>query len=1014
MKSLLRLFIVLGMVFVLLVILNYESVYSHKGIEAKKGKMDLTNWDFGRDGIIRLDGEWEVYEGRLLTPKDFKGIGNLKPLPTGYVKLTLSPIHNEEGFNLSPKGVRTYRLNITLKNTKDILGLKVENIKMSNRVFINSKLEGQSGNPAFKDKGYKPNTAPYSTYFAIDGNKLQIILQVANFDYPFQGYLYKLHLGLQEHISLVTTTKISLEMAVTICAFFFSIYYLSIYSMSKKDKSYLYWGINIITIMIALFVSGQMILVELLPRIPFYAFIKLKQLAYMLRILSLIGIVNQINKNIIRKNELKAVKIIGISYITVVLITSYSISVYIDSVIYIPMICFLIILTTRLATDIFKNKKEALDRKESTLFVHCMISIIINAINNQLYSFNLVYSRLIGSSALGFFMIYMAYILSNRYFLAYRNMESMADRLMQMDIIKDEFITKTSYELKAPLYGIVKISETIIRENRELLDNSDFNKIIMLRSMALRLSGIVNNTLDVTLLRNNQLKLSISFVDIMVCANIVVEGFKYITQKKDIEITNNIRESVMVKGDKNKIGQVLFNLINNAVENMDKGKIEINIKKQGSRVSISVEDTGFGISLEKIEKVFRPYEYEGSEERSFGLYISRQLVELMEGELYLDWTEVNVGSRFIFSLPYTDKKSNLESKISEIDNYNIKPLTGILEKENIAGERNTILIVEDEMENIMVALSILRNEDYNVLIASSKDDAMRKVAENNIDLVILDLIIPGASGIDICKEMRKVYTLIEMPILISTLKNTNYDLNLALRAGANDFITKPFEEKEMIARVKTLINLKKSMEEAVKNELAFLQAQIKPHFLYNSLTAIISFCYTDGERAAKLLTHFSKYLRFTFDMDNKAMYTILRKELEAVDAYVEIKKARLGEKIKIEYDIQPDMMDEKIPSLYIQPLVENAINHGLYEKEDGGTVSVSVRRIEGRVFIQVKDDGVGMTKEKLKELNSMDYNNSGVGLSNIRKRARRLNEADMIIHSIEGKGTTITIIFRYL
>ena len=109
-----------------------------------------------------------------------------------------------------------------------------------------------------------------------------------------------------------------------------------------------------------------------------------------------------------------------------------------------------------------------------------------------------------------------------------------------------------------------------------------------------------------------------------------------------------------------------------------------------------------------------------------------------------------------------------------------------------------------------------------------------------------------------------------------------------------------------------------SHEEAAKNELAFLQAQIKPHFLYNAINTMVSFCYTDSERAASLLINFSKYLRLVFDVDHKSMLVSLEREIELIKAYVAIEKARFGGQISIEYTIEPELLSMEIPSFCLQ------------------------------------------------------------------------------------------------
>lgn len=206
-----------------------------------------------------------------------------------------------------------------------------------------------------------------------------------------------------------------------------------------------------------------------------------------------------------------------------------------------------------------------------------------------------------------------------------------------------------------------------------------------------------------------------------------------------------------------------------------------------------------------------------------------------------------------------------------------------------------------------------------------------------------------------------------------------------------------------------LAALMDSNEEAMNNELAFLQAQIKPHFLYNAINTMVSFCYTDSEKAAKLLVNFSKYLRLIFDIDHKLMIVPLQREIEMIKAYVEIEKARFGELINVEYDIDPELLSLKIPSFSIQPLVENAIKHGLCKKASGGTVLISVKKSDGVIIMKVSDTGIGMSAEKLDQLRNSESTNEGVGFFNVSRRIKSWKDAKLDIQSADGEGTTVTI-----
>ena len=206
-----------------------------------------------------------------------------------------------------------------------------------------------------------------------------------------------------------------------------------------------------------------------------------------------------------------------------------------------------------------------------------------------------------------------------------------------------------------------------------------------------------------------------------------------------------------------------------------------------------------------------------------------------------------------------------------------------------------------------------------------------------------------------------------------------------------------------------LATISSSREEASKNEFAFLQAQIKPHFLYNAINTMVSFCYTDGEKAASLLINFSKYLRLIFDIDHKSMMVPLEREIKLIKAYVEIEKARFGEQINVEYNIEPELLTMEIPSFCIQPLVENAIKHGLCKKDAGGTVLISAKKNEGSIFIVVSDTGTGMSAEKLTQLRNIESANEGVGFFNVSRRIKSWKDAQLNIQSTDGEGTTVTI-----
>lgn len=325
-------------------------------------------------------------------------------------------------------------------------------------------------------------------------------------------------------------------------------------------------------------------------------------------------------------------------------------------------------------------------------------------------------------------------------------------------------------------------------------------------------------------------------------------------------------------------------------------------------------------------------------------------------------------------------------------------------------EGQTILIVDDEASNIHTLLNILRRHDYNVLVAFSAKEALTKLQEyQQVDLVILDIMMPGTSGIELCQSLRSRHSILDLPILFATVKDAPSDIALGFRAGANDFVTKPFESETLMARIHNLLAMKLSIQEAIRHEHAFHQAQIKPHFLYNAMSSIISFCYTDGVKAAYLLTMLSQYMRFILDMDRSTLVIPLYRELELIQAYVEIEQARFGERFDYSSQVDDSLKAVNIPSLCIQPFIENAIRHGLFEKEGQGKVALRIQAGDGYMKILVEDDGVGIPADLLYTLNSQGELQGSIGIQNIRKRLDMIPGASLSIHSEADSGTKVTI-----
>ncbi|MNR05829.1 Sensor histidine kinase YpdA [compost metagenome] len=212
---------------------------------------------------------------------------------------------------------------------------------------------------------------------------------------------------------------------------------------------------------------------------------------------------------------------------------------------------------------------------------------------------------------------------------------------------------------------------------------------------------------------------------------------------------------------------------------------------------------------------------------------------------------------------------------------------------------------------------------------------------------------------------------------------------------------------ELKSRVKAWIDLKESISERLRMEAAWLQAQIQPHFLFNTLTSIASLSETDTSKMVDLLEQFGNYLRTSFDARNLQSLVPISHELELLRSYLYIEKERFGDRLQVIWEV-PEPLSAQIPPLSIQPLAENAVRHGILKRARGGTLTIQIQEIPGEIAIMIKDDGVGMDEAALQTIRSGSERNRGVGVQNTDRRLRRLYGRGLEIKSTPEQGTIVT------
>ena len=405
----------------------------------------------------------------------------------------------------------------------------------------------------------------------------------------------------------------------------------------------------------------------------------------------------------------------------------------------------------------------------------------------------------------------------------------MVDSLRETDRLKDEFLANTSHELRTPLNGIIGLADSMLDGATGPLTQVQQKNLDLIVGSGRRLTGLVNDILDFSRLQHKDLQLQRKPVDVHAVAAVVVNLTRPLLAGKPLELTNQIpTEFPLADADENRLQQILYNLVGNAIKFTYAGELTLSAQNDGDWLSISVTDTGIGIAPEKQQRIFEAFEQaDGSVARVYGgtglgLSVTRRLVELHGGTIQVE-SELGKGSRFTFTLP----ASSVQTRVEPVPSIGSQRLASVVDAQEKAGVGATgsgwqrdalgemsrdvrfdILIVDDELINLQVLQNHLMTSNYRVSQATSGTEALQLIDDGyRPDLIVLDVMMPRMSGYEFCQMVREKMAPTEVPIIMLTARNQVSDLVEGLSAGANDYMIKPFSKQELLARIRTHLTL---------------------------------------------------------------------------------------------------------------------------------------------------------------------------------------------------------------
>lgn len=739
---------------------------------ATNGYLDLSSWNLDTDGNIKLDGEWEFYWNELLSPENFDTATNLKAhlieIPVAWNKA--------ESFDLTAKGYATFRLNIKTSDSdkNKILALNIPVITSSYKIWVNDEELTEVGEVATKKDEATQYVKKNSIIFKHDSNELILTIQVSNYSYSVGGIIQSIRFGIDENILSERDVNLIIQMIILGLNFSIGIYHFILFLKNRKNTSYGWF--SLLTIAISLFnliIQNNMYIFS--PK-WFLSGPGSRTMIFVICLLyiSWMGFIKRVFPEEMRDSLFYIIKKVSIAqFILAVILPLELLSSY---VIYLQAIAggvaYISILTIYKA---IKNKREG----AYLIFIGCLVVLGIS-INDILYSKYIINTLYLSDIGLSLMLVLQTIFLSTKLSKEYKSLESFSQNFLNLDEYKDDII--------------------------------DFSN-----------------------LKNNDIILNLKKIDLAPIIDVVLTIVGNIRNSNKINIISKLhQESIFINADEGRVQQILYNIIGNALKYTDEGFVTIETKLKDGFVIVSISDTGIGITKQKFSSIFKSIEkvdYSISSEyggTGLGLSISKNLVELHGGEIWGD-SKLGQGTTFHFSIPAykADIEANNISNKSCKGNYKIKRYSDekyvpgyaqLLINSFTPDTDARILIVDDEPTNIQKLYSYLRLSNYNVEVSTSGEDALNKIDKNDnkYDIILLDIMMPKMSGYEVCENIRKTYSKYELPIILMSAENHPDYIITGFKVGANDYITKPFEKIESLARIKTIVSLSKSFAKTKK------------------------------------------------------------------------------------------------------------------------------------------------------------------------------------------------------
>lgn len=825
-----RLTSLLYVIFALLVVHTVQSAE----IDSKQSLtpiIDLKDQPWSSGESFDLDGQWHAYWGNLFTPKD---IASTLIQPVKYKVPAVWGDQPDVVTRLPPLGYMTYHVKVRVPKNVDPLYLYLPDMPSANKLWVNGKLITGNGVIGKTQAFEKPDFLPKVLQMPDKHNgELDLVIQLSNFNYREGGIWYSVRLTDSSGLFAMSQRPVILAVLFSTILIVIGVFNFSMFAFRIKEVAALYFG------WLCIVVGFRRLLIDERVMYMFDLFSwatlqRLEHLCFYLALPLFIGFFSSLYRKHIPKWTIRGSWMSVVPFIF--LCIAFPARIYTEF-----NVVFQMLVAASVLYVCCLYIKVVIEKGRNIKFFGTSLLLLALAVMHDILKSNGFISTTNNIAHFGVlvFVVTQSLALQRHYLKNLNLVEAMSSKLkyrnqelVEMDEFKDEFLATTSHELRTPLQGVSGLAKILKEEDQGSLTEDQRHKIGLIAKTTQRLSVLVNDILDFSSIKHGKLSLNINRVDLNAISDVVLATMSPIIGKKEVALSADISPEVRyLNADEFRLQQILFNLMGNAAKYTEKGFITLKAYMDNEALKIEISDSGLGIPEEKRESLFRPFEpihikgHYAAAGTGLGLSISRKLVELHGGSLDLS-SDVGQGTTVSILLPKSmiiaadsvERQAPLEHQVTHVNSsvlmMNASAETEdhetLNEAENSDGNDGPLIfVVDDELVNCELVSAQLKTQGYRVELFESGLAALTRIHEKLPDLILLDFMMPGMNGLEVCQVIRKQYDSYELPVMMLTARLQISDIVNALSVGANDYLIKPYHAKELIARVHTQINVRK-------------------------------------------------------------------------------------------------------------------------------------------------------------------------------------------------------------